>query len=185
VNAVGYVNTPLVPGFNLISNPLDNKEANGNQIQNLFNSLPDLTTVYIFIDGRFELVAKDFGSWEPANLAAMTLTPGQGVFVSVPSAQTVTFVGEVPQGNLSTPLPAGFSIVSSKVPQEGTPEALGFQAADGDILYFFQEASQNYETVSYDFGSYDKPLPTLAVGEAFFVRKAAAGTWTRTFNVNG
>jgi hypothetical protein len=188
VNAVGYVNTTLVPGFNLVSNPLINTEQNGNQIQNLFNSLPDGTSVYIFQNGRFDIVGKDFGTWEPANFAAQEIRPGSGVFVRNTSGanQTVTFVGEVPQGTLTTPLPAGFSIVSSQVPQEGTPAALGFVAKDGDSLYFFEEASQSYNIVNFDFGEYDKALPTLAVGEAFFVRKAAADAagWTRTFSVN-
>src|SRR5689334_13849488 len=51
VNAVGYVNTTLVPGFNLVSNPLDNKT--GNTIQNLFGTgvqgtIPNNLTVYYF-----------------------------------------------------------------------------------------------------------------------------------------
>lgn len=186
VNAVGYVNTTLVPGFNLISNPLRNTEAGGNQVQNLFASLPDGTTVYLFINGGFQTVGKDFGTWEPANLASEELTPGEGAFVRVPQGgnQTVTFVGEVPQGTLRTELPVGFSIVSSQVPQEGTVATLQFPPNDGDTLYFFNETSQGYESVSYDFGEYDKALPTLQVGEAFFVRKAAANTWTREFDVN-
>jgi hypothetical protein len=185
VNAVGYVNTALVPGFNLVSNPLNNTEPNGNQIQNLFRGVPEGSAVYQFIGGRFEIVNFDFGEWDPANFADDEVRPGGGVFVRVPSATTITFVGEVPQGTLTTPLPAGFTIASSQVPQEGTPAALGFQASDGDSLYFFQEAGQRYEIVNFDFGEYDKPLPTLAVGDALFIKKAAAGAWTRTFNVNG
>jgi hypothetical protein len=107
------------------------------------------------------------------------------VFVRVSGTNVVTFVGEVPQGTLTTTMPQGFSIVSSQVPQEGTPTALGFTAAEGDALYFFVEATQAYDIIAYEFGEYSKPLPSLAVGEAFFVRKVAAGTWTRTFNVNG
>jgi len=185
VNAVGYVNTTVVPGFNLISNPLNNTETNGNQIQVLFNGLPDGSSVYRFVNGAYQIIAKDFGAWEPAALAAETLLPGSGVFVRVAGTNVIAFVGEGPQGTLTTQIPQGFSIVSSQVPQEGTPTALGFTAADGDALYFFVEATQAYDIISYDFGEYSKPLPTLAVGEAFFVRKVAAGTWTRTFNVNG
>jgi hypothetical protein len=185
VNAVGYVNTTLVPGFNLISNPLNNTETNGNQIQVLFNGLPDGSSVYRFVNGAYEIITKDFGEWAPAAGAAATLTPGSGVFVRVQGTNVVTFVGEVPQGTLTTTIPAGFSIVSSQVPQEGTPTALGYVPGEGDQLYFFTEATQAYDIISFEFGEFSKPLPTLAVGEAFFVRAVAPSTWTRTFNVNG
>jgi hypothetical protein len=102
-----------------------------------------------------------------------------------PVTLTVTFVGEVPQGTLTTAIPAGFSIVSSQVPQEGTAVALGYTPVGGDQLYFWNETTQRYGISTYDadFG-FDNPLPTLSVGEAFFIRKNAAGTWTRTFSVN-
>jgi hypothetical protein len=51
VNAVGYVNTPLVAGFNLVSNPLNNTAANGNTIESLFAGVPDGTQVYKFENG--------------------------------------------------------------------------------------------------------------------------------------
>lgn len=190
VNAVGYVNKTLVPGFNLLANPLRSTEANGNQIQNLFNSLPNNTAVYQFnaATSKFDIATKDpdFG-WDPANVADNEVLPGSGVFIRLPGTanQTVTFVGEVPQGTLSTPLPAGFSIVSSQVPQSGTATALGYTAVGGDALYFWNKTAQKYDIIGYDvdFG-FDKPLPTLEPGDAFFLRKTTAGTWTRTFSVN-
>jgi hypothetical protein len=190
VNAVGYVNTTLVPGFNLISNPLRSTEANGNQVQNLFNSLPGGTAVYLWNGNGFDITSKDpdFGWDLPAG--ARTLEPGQGAFVRLPAGagnQTVTFVGEVVQGqNLTVNIPAGFSIVSSIVPQEGTATQLGYTPQRGDALYFWNEATQNYTIRGYDadFGEFDGPLPVLQVGEAFFARKTTAGTWTRSFSVN-
>jgi hypothetical protein len=195
VNAVGYVNTQLVPGFNLISNPLRNTEPNGNQVQNLFASLPGGTAVYLWKStGGFDIADKDpdFG-WGPANLASREVLPGGGVFVRIPGTtpQTVTFVGEVPQGTLNTAIPAGFSIVSSQVPQEGRvdaapPAGLGYTPAAGDALYFWNEATQKYSIHAWDsdFGIWDTNPPNLGVGEAFFARKTTAGTWSRTFNVN-
>lgn len=187
VNAVGYVNKDLVAGFNLLSNPLRSTEANGNQIQNLFNSLPNGTAVYQFTGTKFDIATKDpdFG-WDPANVADNEVLPGSGVFVRVSAPATVTFVGEVPQGTLSTPLPVGFSIVSSQVPQSGTATALGYVPAGGDALYFWDKVGQKYVIRGYDaeFGEFDGPLPTLEPGDAFFMRKTTAGTWTRTFSVN-
>lgn len=187
VNAVGYVNKDLVTGFNLISNPLNSTEANGNQIQNLFANVPNGSAVYQFVNGNFRIVLKDpdFG-WDPADVADDEIRPGQGVFVRVPSASSVTFVGEVPQGTLTTQMPVGFSIVSSQVPQSGTATALGYVPAAGDALYFWDKANQRYIVRVWDaeFESFDGPLPTLEPGDAFFVRKSTAGSWTRTFSVN-
>jgi len=191
VNAVGYVNTTLVPGFNLISNPLT---ASDNTIAGLFGTqLPDGSLVYKYTGTGYVTAQYDElgGGFIPAAAASTTVTPGEGVFVRIPGTAnvTVTFVGEVMQGNLSNPIPAGFSIRSSQVPQEGTAADLGFPAADGDTIYQYEStrATPGYYTSLYDelSGSWSPALKTLKVGEAVFVRKVAPANWTRTFSVNG
>jgi len=188
VNAVGYVNTPLVTGFNLISNPLDNKSsANGNSVANLFGTqLPANSIVYKFTNGSFVggiFNYDEFEGW-PVGATTALIPPGEGVFVRTPAAATVTFVGDVPQGSLSNPIPAGFSIRASQVPQAGTVTVLGFPAAEGDSIYQYDETrATKYAISNYEFGAWD-PLPSLKVGEAIFVRTGAAKNWTRTFNVN-
>jgi len=195
VNAVGYVNTDLVPGFNLISNPLDNKT--GNTVQNLFGTglqgtIPNGTTVYTFVNGGFRVAQYDdldgaFGGEAATDVVA----PGSGVFVrnvgSTP--MRVTFVGEVPQGNLSHPIPVGFSIQASEVPQAGTANALGLVGQPNDQYYGYNEATQSFDFVSlFDDldNAWNPALPTLAVGEAFMYqsRATAPRAWTRTFSVN-
>src|SRR5688500_4600203 len=64
VNAVGYVNTQLVPGFSLVSNPLNN--TTGNTIQNLFGNgiqgaIPNLLSVFHYnpTTDRFEIAGYD------------------------------------------------------------------------------------------------------------------------------
>src|SRR5688572_23815862 len=98
VNAVGYVNKSLVAGYTLISNPL-------NGTNNLLS-----TILPVVADGTFIL------KWNAASqtfsdpsqyydglgwLPDATLNPGEGAFINAPAATTVTFVGEVPQGNLT------------------------------------------------------------------------------------
>jgi hypothetical protein len=194
VNAVGYVVKPLVSGFNLISNPLRNTEANGNRIRNLLTGVPAGTAVYRYNNatGSYQIAnySAIFGDWDQAAIVDQDLLPGQGMFVRLPAGVThsLTFVGEVVQGqNLTVPLPVGFSIVSSIVPQEGTASALGYVPAAGDSLYFWNEATQGYVIRNFSaiFGDWDSPLPVVEVGEAFFSRRLVAGTWTRSFNVNG
>jgi hypothetical protein len=195
VNAVGYVNTALVPGFNLISNPLDNK--NGNVIQDLFKnitpSIPNALTVYKFVNGSYKVAKYDdlsqaFGGG--GETLAVNPLLGEGVFVSVPASAgnlTVTFVGEVPQGNLSVPLVKGFQIISSPVPQAGDATSLGLKAIaqQGDTIYKWDTTTKKYVVSKYDdlVGDFGTPV-TFGVGEAFFFNSASAKAWTRTFNVN-
>jgi hypothetical protein len=195
VNAVGYVNTTLVPGLSLISNPLD-AGAGKNTIAALFTDAAKAAAagiqIYKFIPGpapTYKIFSwdNDFQEWDRADAATETLLPGEGVFVRNPTAtaKTVTFVGEVPQGTLNNPLPQGLSIKSSMVPQAGTATALGYVPAAGDQVYVFQPNQQYYiSSWDADFNEFDRPLTTLKVGEAFFLRRGTAGTWTRTFTVN-
>jgi hypothetical protein len=93
-------------------------------------------------------------------------------------------VGEVMQGALSNPIPAGFSIKSSQVPQAGQLDTiLGFPVAEGDAVYIFDPATASYAVSIYEFGAWDVP-PVIAVGQGFFVNKAAAAAWTRNFDIN-
>ena len=183
VNAVGYVNTTLKPGLNLVSNPLT---AADNAISALFASVPSGTQVYVFDGTGFTTYGKTPIGWTPAAASTTLITPGGGVFVRNNTAADVivTFVGEVPQGSLSNPLPAGLSIKSSQVPQAGLAATdLGFPAATGDQIYKWNGTA--YVTHGRTPIGWSGGEPTLGVGEAVFVRKTAAGAWTRTFSVNG
>jgi hypothetical protein len=190
VNAVGYVNKK-VPGGNklaLIANPLDAGQGN-NTIANLFKGVPDGTQIYKFTGTTYK--SATFDALENAFVgdgANETVNPGEGVFVRNTSANeiTVTFVGEVPQGDLKNPLPAGLSIRSSMVPQAGTAAELGLPANDGDQLYQYDPVGQKYDASTFD-GLESKWIPDLKrleVGDAFFLRRGAAGSWDRTFSVN-
>jgi hypothetical protein len=190
VNAVGYV-TKTIPGngFALISNPLI---AADNSIGALFSPAPAGLQVFKFDSGTGSFAITTFddldGAFLPADVAALTVVPGEGVFVRNPTGSdiTITFVGEVPQGSLSNPLPAGLSIRSSQVPQEGTAEDLGLVGVAGDQVFQWNIANQGYDVSTFDDldNAWLPPLGTLAVGEAFFLSKLAAGSWDRTFDVN-
>jgi hypothetical protein len=178
VNAVGYVNKSIPKGFSMVANPL---VASSNTVKDLFAAAPDGTTIYKFNGAAYTINGKDFGEW--AN-PSETLMPGEGAFVSAPSAFTVTFVGEVMQGALTNDIPKGFSIRSSQVPQSGDlSAALGFPAKDGDSIYRFNNTTGAYMISTFDFGAWDSaPIPEVA--ESFFVSKVAAEPWVRNFSVN-
>jgi hypothetical protein len=199
VNAVGYVNKTIpANGFAMVSNPL---KAATNKIDALFAGVPAGTQVYVYTPGK----GYDVGTYDDLDqsfgptVGPKELLPGQGVFVKNPTAQplTITFVGEVPQGTLNTSMVAGLQIVSSQVPQAGTPTDLNFPhtaaqgLTPGDQVYKFVVSdptpanNQKYLVATFDdlADDWDKPL-NFDVGEAVFVKLAKPVTWTRQFNVN-
>lgn len=183
-NIVGYVKLSLNNGFSLIANQLDN--GAGNKVVDLFKALPVESTVYKWNGGGYNSV-QWFGpvdGWDGD--LAMTAAPGEGVFVNSVGASSVTFVGEVKTGQSQVNIGAGFAVVSSVIPQQiALDDASGFPAAVDDTVYTFNAG--NYTGNTY-FGAVDGwesgSAPVIAVGQAFFVKKGAAGTWTRNFVVN-
>jgi hypothetical protein len=186
VNAVGYVNTSLKAGSNLISNPLDNKAANGNTVANLFASLPPGSQFFVFNGTKFiGADVPDFGGGIEGDAANLEVKPGNGLFVRVDAATTVTFVGEVPSGPLSNVVPAGFSIKASQVPQAGKISTdLGYNAGDGDQVFIYDSATSKYTTSTFTFGAWDPSEPSLDVGQAAFFRVDAPNNWQRNFDIS-
>jgi len=189
VNAVGYVNTTIPAGkFALISNPLT---AADNTIGALFGSVPPGTQLYKF---RADASGWDQGIFDdidnailPESFANTELLPGEGIFVRNNSNSdfTVTFVGEVPQGDLTNPVPQGLSVRSSQVPQSGTLTELGVPGNFEDVVFKWDPANNRYDQSIFDDIDNDwVPQRTLGVGEAIFINKKAAGSWDRSFSVN-
>jgi hypothetical protein len=181
VNAVGYVNLTIPAGFSIVANPL---LASNNNITNLFAAASEGTTIYRYVNGAYQTSAFEFGDWSKKD---MVVNPGEAVFVKAPTGGsfTNTFVGEVMSGSLTNPLPAGFSLRGSQVPQAGLLETdLKFTPAEGDNVFQYDGATQKYlPTRAYEFGSWSTQ-PNLKVGEGFFLKNTgAARNWTRTFSI--
>jgi hypothetical protein len=193
VNAVGYVNKTIPKGqFSMVANPL---KAATNTVNALFQPVPPGFQVFVYTPGKgFDVGTFDDleGAFIPASVGNAVINPGYGVFVKNPTAAdvTITFVGEVMQGSLSTPLVPGLQIVGSQVPQEGTASDLGLPnttaegMTPGDQVYQFTPTG--YYTSTFDDleDNFVPPLKPLAVGEAVFVKLAKANKWDRTFSVN-
>lgn len=185
-NAVGYVNLSLPAGYSMIANPLN---GTNNNLSTVLPSVPDGTSIL-----KFDPATQQFAGTIPTFIEGLgwfpdgVLAPGEGAFILLPSAATLTFIGEVPQGNLSQPVSAGYSIQASQVPQQGQLTAdLGFPGADGDSILRFDNATQTYSPVIPTFidglGWFPED-PEINVAESFFALKTVEATWTRTFNVN-
>jgi hypothetical protein len=201
VNAVGYVNTSLLPGFNLISNPLNN--TTGNTIANLFGTgiqgtIPGGLSVYYYNSTTDQFVIAGYddidNAFLPAANAQTVIPPGEGAFVFNPTAAnvTVTFVGEVPQGAASNQqIPSGFSIKASTVPAAGPITGMNFPVQPGDSIYEWNPNTDQYVPSTFDDidNAWLPQVPQIDVGEAFFVFKNVPGggasvAWDRNFSVN-
>jgi hypothetical protein len=183
VNAVGYINVVCPPGYKIIANQLINSNST---VAALFPNVPGGTTLLKWAGNGFLInqFDPDFLEWNDPN---QTLVPGEGTFIFNPTTTniTVTFVGDVPQGNLTNSLPNLYSMQSSKVPQAGLLQTqLGYAPSPGDQVLRYNNGYliHNYDP---DFLEWDAE-PSLAVGEGFFLLRNAPGTgqWTRQFSVN-
>jgi len=208
VNAVGYVNVTLKKGYNLVANPLNNGGNTLAEIIPISSPLPDDTFVVTWDPmaagaGAPALESPMFypgAGWEPAG---SPIAPGKAFFIYINPATatqetyTLTFVGEVPQGTLTTPIYGGnkYNALASQVPQAGKITAdLGMAGAEDDMLLVWDKnlnppgfSAVNYFFVEGQWTDMETFVePTIGVGEGFFLFRTAPGTsnWTRTFNVN-
>jgi hypothetical protein len=185
VNAVGYINLSIVPGFNLVANQLVQPNTT---ISTLIPAPPQYTVFYKYSGGFIaSTYDPDLGGWDPD--PNLTFDVGGGAFIFNPTGSpfTVTLVGDVPQGALTNPYGIGYSMRSSKVPQSGAIQTvLNYTPTQYDQVLKFNPVSQGYEGYVFDpdLGGWDPAEPTLGVGEAIFLNAAAAGSWNRTFTVN-
>ena len=186
VNAVGYVNKSIPAGFSIVANPLDN---GGNKISEVFGANPGALVVYRYGDAGFSINGydSDFEEWDDGDAV---VAPGEGFFVNNKGgdAVTITFVGEVPQGDLSNALPQGFSIRSSQVPQEGKLDVdLGFPTDEAVTVYQFGAAGYTISAYDSDFEEWDTDStqgPVVGVAEGFWVLRDSATNWTRSFSTS-
>jgi hypothetical protein len=186
VNAVGYVNKDLAAGLNLIANPLSN---GGNTIGEVIPSAPSGAQVYAwngagYDTSQYVVIPGVLSGWQPE----INLPVGDGFFIDSPQATTITFVGEVLQGDASNKtVPAGLSIQGSTVPVSGTLSDHGFPAGSGDTAYSWNGNgwdSNQYVVIPNVLEAWQPADPTLGVADAVFVDKGEEAAWDRNFSIN-
>ncbi|MEO5802942.1 MAG: hypothetical protein ABIR24_05390 [Verrucomicrobiota bacterium] len=181
-NIIGYATVTLPPGFSMIANPFS---APSNTIAALFPNMAEGTTLCKFDTSLFRLTNNSIknGKWTNTN---EKLVPGEGAIFFNPTTEfkTLNFVGEVSQGRLLNPIPAGLSIRSSLVPQPGRLNSdLGFPIAEGDVIHIFDRDQQKYVVHPFSTQEWEKNPPTVGVGESFWIGKTNPGNWVRDFSV--
>jgi hypothetical protein len=159
-NIVGYVRLNLTKGYNLIGNQLNN---GNNTIGNVLN-VPDGTTIYKF-NGKYSANSYVDGAWD---LPTMTLPVGEGFFINVPSATTITLIGEVSQTNNKS-LANGVNLMS--IPMAlggGLSDVSGLVAIEGDVVY--QWTGTGFSANEFVDGVWSPSVPVVKVGEGFFLK---------------
>jgi len=183
LNVVGYYNVPVPANqLVLVANQLN---TTNNTIAGLIQGPPN-AQFYKYNGGYTAYNFDDVDlAWTPNGNA--TLNPGEGGFYKSPTATTLTFVGEVPQGSLTNTLPINLlAIRSSIVPQAGKISTdLGLPGEANDQMYTYNNGYTAYTFDDVDL-AWTPTEPTIGVGQAFFYKKAANATksqWVRNFTV--
>lgn len=179
LNVVGYYN---------VDSPAGQKIMVANQLHTtndvLSNVLPgpyaDGTTFFKYNNG---FTAAGWDTDANAWSADFSLKPGEGGFLFSQVHQTLTFVGEVPQGSLTNALVKNQKVIAgSPVPRSIFLSTSGIIGEDGDTVFQYHNGytASGYDTDavawSVDFSN--------NVGEAWFIFKQGSQTnWVVNFTV--
>jgi len=211
-NIVGYVNTPLVSGYNLIANPLSAGVTNG--VNEVFSNPNDGDVILTFTGSGYNQVLyspsfqADFGQPSPwlnpntfTSVTIPTVAPGEGFYYyNSSSSNTVSLVGSVVTASTNG-LRAGYNLVGSALAIGGavTNTLWNLIPNDGDIYLTFNGAGyvQTLYSPSFqaDFGQPSPWLnpntftsvgvPSINVGQGFFYyNSAATNSWVQSLPSN-
>ena len=175
-NVTGYATVTLPPGFSMIANPLLGAD---NSVGELFKGFPDGTMLakYDSLVHRMTENTVKAGKWT-SPWEKLLLGEGAIFFNPTFDYKVFSFVGDVSLQSSSTPIPAGFSIRSSPVPQPGRLDAdLGFPIDEGDEVHIFDRDRQTYGLHTYSSKAWATEPPIVGVGESFWVTKKLPGNW--------
>jgi hypothetical protein len=204
INAVGYINVDVPPGFSIIADQLYATNQQTSQTIDAILGPTLLSTnasgvdvyaqnggVVIFLWGgtgfQAPLIVEQLQvgiqpAWSSSYLATNnSFNPGQAAFIYNPGADfQMTFVGQVPQGSVTNVLTPGFNLVSSIVPQTGAIDTdLGEVPGLDDVVYLWNgtgySAPNVYQSVNGKPAAWSYGAsPTNTVGTGFFYFSSAA-----------
>jgi hypothetical protein len=153
LNAVGYINVTLYPGYNLVTCPL--LASPDNTINTLFSDSTGIyngDSIYLFTGGQgYSLITKAvLGTWNNSG-GTNTLSPGTACFFFNAHGTNITntFVGTVSSGGTNLLVP-GYNLVGSMVPTSGDLYSNSISALSnvppnkGDLVYVFDPLTQGY-----------------------------------------
>jgi hypothetical protein len=190
LNVVGYVNRPIQGNnnFSLVANPLNSPTNTYEGV--LKAALPSGWQVLRWNGASFDPVNRvAFGTgWSPSAAGTNSFAPGQAVFIKAPAAVpniTNTFVGDVMIGTFTNSIGTGFTLTGNVIADGGAVTNLSFVPPNGaQVLKWKEDGIGGYTPYSkVAFGSGWSPsVPTIDVGQGFFINTTTPFLWIRTFN---
>jgi len=199
LNVVGYVNVTVASGgFALLANPL--KTANNYLKEVVPPTAVDPGSVLSTWDitaQKFNEIINDGTAWiDPAlgtDLGTTSLAPGKGFLLNnVGGPLTLTFVGEVQQGNVTLAVPTGNGCYGTTTPQDlELSAANGFPQVANNWVHLFDTVGVKYIDYVNDGSAWlDPALGTPVVvqpgmARGYFVENTEAVNhdWVRNFTV--
>ena len=190
LNVVGYINVTVGAGYTLCANQLNNGTNGVNQV---LPNPPDNALVLKFKNSDYVTDIAIGGAWydNVTTLPSATqLNPGEGFFYNAPAAATLTLVGEVPQGQSSIPLSAGYTLIGTYTPQALELSATnGFPMVDNTLYLRYDTTIHDYVTDIVISGAWYDNITTLPatvippIGYGYFINSPAATVWNSNFTV--
>jgi hypothetical protein len=211
LNAVGYINVTIPPGFSIIADQLyatnqstpqfispllDTQLLDGNHIGvTFFKFNPAGGGTYTIVN----VTPTGWGAPSGIPATSISLNPGEGCYIYNPLPTfTLTFVGQVPQGTtLTNTLQPGFNMVSSIVPQQAAIDTvLGLTPTIGDTIFLYNVSASSYDIMNWTPTGWQTVVgpeptgtaPSPAVGAGFFyyanIANGTTEVWNRSFQVN-
>ena len=189
-NAPGYADVYLAPGVSMLTVPFLRGD---NSIADLIPFAPEGSVVYHYdaATGAYTVNMYFWGEWDEPETVIM---PGTAVFFRNDSGSNLllSLRGNVPQGELTTPLGARWELVGSPIPQAGRADTdLGLPVADGDTLLRMPPGETRYQMHRFVGDQWLESaenelhgVPELGVGEGFWLLKAKPANWIREFSVD-
>jgi hypothetical protein len=199
INAVGYINVTMPPGFNIIACQLITSNNTVAGLLNDSSGVYDSCVVYKY-NPAHPGYATDFGDSSGSSYSngwdfngTITMNPGEAIWFNNGKSTnlTATFVGTVPQGTNIVAIQQGYQMISSPVPFSGDLVTnMGFtNYADSGDVFVFSNPKVGYPhggfTTSFidlqggDSGymsQWDTPDPVLNVGQGFFYNSGSLST---------
>ncbi len=198
-NIVGYVNVNLTNGvLAQAATPLDfDGTGTNNPVSTVLGTnLPSGSVVFVFNGSGYDTLTfspPQKGQPPVWSNPAYLLNPGEGYFILPSASATVTYTGNVLQGNFTNtyvPAAGGIWLVSSQVPVAGGLQStLGYPANSGDVVYVYDAGTSGYDTYTYSPPQKGQPpvwspsQPQISVGQSFWLSPAGTSVWTNSLDI--
>jgi hypothetical protein len=197
LNVVGYYNVTATPGYILTANQLDNGTNGLNQVLGTGGAGDQVLT---FRNNSYNVDISDGTQWVDGNTGnptTTTVSPGQGFFYlnSQGAPETITIVGQVRQGALSTVYGAGFTLVSTPVPvalglnSNNFPQVAGMEAetfANNAYTILINDGGPGVGGIGWQDGNTGNPVNFAPIiGQGYFILNPNPGqtNWSLNFTV--